>query len=138
MNVHLLLVVALPLACGTARSQEIIEIFKLQNQRITAVPGNATVYDVDALDAATERLSIGLPNDPVAAQRIAQQRLQALPPQDKDYLRRLSVAVVASAEYKIAKVPAVVFDRRAVVYGVFDVEKARGIYLSWVAHGAGK
>ena len=88
---------------------------------------------VDALHNATERLSVDLPNIPAEAQRIAEARLKALTAQDKEVLKQASTSVIRAAEYKIVKVPAIVFDGKGVIYGIADVEQARVMYRSWRA-----
>jgi integrating conjugative element protein (TIGR03757 family) len=121
------------LGCRGAHAQEVVEVFRLSNQTV-AGPAN-TIYVVDAMHNYTERLSVGLPKTPGQAQQVAQARLAALTAQDKEALHRASASVVRAAEYKIAKTPAIVFDGRAVVYGIADVEQARAIYRSWRARG---
>lgn len=117
-----------------ASAQERIEVFRLSDQSIAASPG-ATVYVVDAMRQHMARLSSGLPRNPADAQQAARARLQALTPQDKETLRSASTALVRAAEYRIAKAPAIVFDGRAVLYGITDIEQARAIYRGWLAKG---
>lgn len=113
-----------------ASAQERIEVFRLSDQSIASPPG-ATVYVVDAMRQHMARLSAGLPRNPADAQQVARARLQALTAQDKEVLRAASTALVRAAEYRIAKAPAIVFDGRAVLYGITDIEQARAIYRSW-------
>ena len=127
------LLAALTLACAIAApacAQERIEVFRLSDQPIVASPG-ATVYVVDAMRQHTARLSAGLPRNPADAQQVARARLQALTAQDKEVLHAASTALVRAAEYRLAKAPAIVFDGRAVLYGITDIEQARAIYRSW-------
>ena len=125
------------LACALpvpASAQERIEVFRLSDQSIVVSPG-ATVYVVDAMRQHMARLSSGLPRNPAEAQQVARARLQALTPQDKEVLHAASTALVRAAEYRIAKAPAIVFDGRAVLYGITDIEQARAIYRGWLAKG---
>jgi integrating conjugative element protein (TIGR03757 family) len=119
-----------------ASAQERIEVFRLSDQSIVASPG-ATIYVVDAMRQHMARLSSGLPRNPADAQQVARARLQALTPQDQETLRAASIALVRAAEYRIAKVPAIVFDGRAVLYGITDIEQARAIYRGWKASKGG-
>ena len=116
---------------NSAFAQEVVEVFRQSNQ--TVVGTATTVYVVDALHNATERLSMDLPNTPAEAQRIAEARLKALTAQDKEALQQASTSVIRAAEYKITKVPAIVFDGKGVIYGIADVEQARVMYRSWRA-----
>ncbi len=127
------------LACVTpppAAAQERIEVFRLSDQSIVASPGT-TVYVVDAMRQYMARLSSGLSRNPADAQQAARTRLQALTAQNKEALHAASSALVRAAEYRIAKAPAIVFDGRAVLYGITDIEQARAIYRGWKASQGG-
>ena len=117
--------------CFAAQAQEVVEVFRLSNQSVVGAAN--TVYVVDALHNATERLSAGLPNTPAEAQKQAEARLKALTEQDKEAFHQASTSVIRAAEYKITKVPAIVFDGKGVIYGIADVEQARIMYRSWRA-----
>jgi len=83
------------------------------------------VIDLDApgriVDSA---LAAGLPTDPTRAAAIARQRLQG----GSDALqKRLALAyqgVIEAWSLGITKIPAVIVDRKYVVYGVQDVDRA--------------
>ena len=107
-----------------------VEVFKLGGQKLSGV-GDATVYEVDRLQAITERLSIGLPADARRAGEIARARFDAMPDAEQAELQHAARVVGQAAHYRIDKVPAIVFDGRAVVYGVTDVARARTIYRRW-------
>jgi len=84
----------------------------------------ARVIELDLPERIESELSAGLPNDPRRAVALVQQRLrdggQALQ-------RRLASAYQGVTEawgLGLAKVPAVVVDRRYVVYGESDVAHA--------------
>ena len=106
------------------------EVFKLGAQRVTGV-GDATVYEVDRLRGITQRLSIGLPADAKRAGEIARARFDAMSDAERAELQLAARVVGQAAHYRIDKVPAIVFDGRAVVYGVTDVARARTIYRRW-------
>jgi integrating conjugative element protein (TIGR03757 family) len=131
-----LVIAALVLCLGPAavRAQEVVEVFRLSDQSVTGSPA-ATVYVIDAMHHFTERLSVGLPKTAAEARPVARARLEALTPQDKEALHRASTGLIRAAEYQIVKAPAIVFDRKAVVYGISDVEQARAIYRGWRARG---
>ena len=83
------------------------------------------VIDLDApgriVDSA---LAAGLPTDPMRATAIARQRLQG---GGNALQKRLALAyrgVVEAWSLGVTKIPAVVVDRRYVVYGVPDVDRA--------------
>jgi integrating conjugative element protein (TIGR03757 family) len=87
-----------------------------------------TVYDLDGLEHFETYLSQQLPREPTAAETEALRRLQHIDrlrlQAAKDAARGLTLA----SEYGIDRVPAIVFDGRAVVYGVTDVEIAIAHY----------
>ena len=124
----LLLVVA---GLGSASGEAVrVEVFKLGGQRLTGV-GDATVYEVDRLRAITERLSVGLPADAERAGEIARARFDSMSDAEQAELQHAARVVGQAAHYRIDKVPAIVFDGRAVIYGVTDVARARTIYRRW-------
>lgn len=112
---------------------ETTEVFRLSTQPDFLNSAGATVYIVDAMNILTQRLSVGLPPNKAEAARIATQRLNALTPQDKQAMRIASTARIRAAEYQIIKTPAIVFDGKAVLYGMNDVEQARVMYRAWRA-----
>ena len=86
--------------------------------------GGARVIELDLPERIEAELAAGLPNDPSRAAALVQQRLrdggQALQ-------RRIGSAYQGVADawgLGIAKIPAVVVDRRYVVYGEPDVPRA--------------
>lgn len=126
----------LTVASTSALATETTEVFRLSTQPDFLNSAGATVYVVDVMTILTQRLSVGLPPNKVEAVRIATQRLNALTPEDKQAMRIASTARIRAAEYQIVKTPAIVFDGKAVLYGMNDVEQARGIYRTWRAqHG---
>jgi integrating conjugative element protein (TIGR03757 family) len=84
----------------------------------------ARVIDLDLPDRIEAELAAGLPNDPNSAAALVQQRLRDGGP---TLQRRIGSAYQGVADawgLGIAKVPAVVVDRRYVVYGEPDVARA--------------
>lgn len=89
-------------------------------------------HDLDAALRFEEQLSAGLPADPLAAEPLARQRLQAL---DLDrYAAQLRAAfrgALLAHGYALVKYPAIVFDGEAVVYGVRRLDAALRHYERW-------
>jgi integrating conjugative element protein (TIGR03757 family) len=82
----------------------------------------ARVVELDLPARIKAELSSGLPADPVHAEEIARQRVS-----DRELQRRLRAAWQGVAEARslnVLKIPAVVVDRRYVVYGEPDVSRA--------------
>jgi len=87
------------------------------------------VYDLDAPKRLEERLSANLPGDPAAAQRLLEQRLQAA-----DLEAQVLAAfggLLQAARLGLDRLPAVVFDDAAIVYGVTDLPGAAEQYARW-------
>lgn len=86
----------------------------------------AKVYLLDGLEQVSASLSAGLPSDQVAAQRIVQQRLRSMGASTLQQRTQSSAEGIAlAARYGIDRVPAVVFNGAAVVYGETDIDVAR-------------
>lgn len=121
---------AFMVSAHSAWAEDVIEVFKLTSQSVRNTPG-AKVYDVDALQLMADRLSEGLPPSPELAKAAAMARFQGMSDKDKANLQYAARVVGQAAHYGIRKVPAIVFNRRAVIYGVPDVGRARVLYLQW-------
>jgi integrating conjugative element protein (TIGR03757 family) len=83
---------------------------------------DARVIELDRAARIEAELSAGLPADPEHAADIARQRVQ-----DLELPRRLQAAYQDIAEARslnVVKIPAVIVDRRYVVYGDADVSRA--------------
>lgn len=87
-------------------------------------PAGARVIELDLPERIEAELAAGLPSDPSRAAVLAQQRLRD---GGQTLQRRIGSAYQGVADawgLGIAKVPAVVVDRRYVVYGEPDVARA--------------
>lgn len=122
------------LAAGPGRAQEHVEVFQLSTQQVRGVDG-AAVHYVDSIQRLTAALSVGLPPSAQQAAAIAKERFAALSNADRQDIEAGARALDLSARYRLTKVPAIVFDQRAVVYGVPDVDAARTMYRAWRARG---
>lgn len=103
-----------------------IQVFTDRDHPVQA-PKEIRVVELDAPTSLEVGLSFRLPPDPTRATAIARTRLNA---GGASLQRRLALAyqgVVYAWSLGIEKVPAVVVDRRYVVYGVPDVARAISI-----------
>jgi integrating conjugative element protein (TIGR03757 family) len=88
------------------------------------VPPGARLIELDAASAITSELSTKLPSNPEQAAKTARQRLKS---GGLDLQRRLARAYQGIADawsLGVIKIPAVVVDRRYVVYGEPDARRA--------------
>ncbi|NMG00745.1 TIGR03757 family integrating conjugative element protein [Aromatoleum toluolicum] len=124
------------LACAAAlppvQAQKRVEVFLLGTQHVRGT-GTATVYHIDGMERINAALSAGLLPDPAQAEAIARRRFEALTEADRRAIGISAQGLAAAMQYRLTKVPAIVFDGAAVVYGVEDVDQARAIYQTWRA-----
>ena len=88
------------------------------------------VFDLGAPERLEERLSMDLPSDPVLAERMLSERLQLLDLEAESF--SAFAGILRAAELGLDRLPAMVFDARAIVYGVFDLTRAYGLYRGWL------
>ena len=111
------------------------EVFTLSTIAMTNTPG-ATIYYVDGISQVQNYLSAGLPKDPAAAQVMAKERWGTLGRKGNQRLQNAGVGLGRAVQLGINRAPAIVFDDKAVVYGVTDVAYAAQLYRSSLASGA--
>lgn len=121
-------------AAAPVGAQEQVEIFLLAAHEVRGAQGTKVFY-VDAVELLAASLSAGLPADPARAAALARRRFDALSQADRQAAGAGAEARALATQYGLTKVPAIVFDRRAVVYGVLNVEEARALYRAWRARG---
>ena len=114
-----------------------IEVFTLSTIAMINTPGS-TIYYVDGISQIQNFLSAGLPKDPAAAQVMAKERWGTLGRQGNQQLQNAGVGLGRAVQLGINRAPAIVFDDKAVVYGVTDVAYAAQIYRSRLASGAAR
>lgn len=148
---RLALLVALSLSLGGGASAAAdgrgpvrVEVFTAQDLPPSALrrddPRGASVavevYALDGLDKLAADLSDQLPTEPKVARRTARARLGRVgpgqaDPEQLDALQRAASGLLKAAGYGIDRYPAVVFDGRAVVYGVTDLDGALRRFETW-------
>jgi integrating conjugative element protein (TIGR03757 family) len=90
-----------------------------------------TIYSVDGLDRFHSALSEGLPADPEAAKTAALRRIQRLDETQVAPAKNAAIGLAKAIQYGVDRCPAVVFDERAVVYGVTGLAEALDRYEAW-------
>lgn len=104
-----------------------VEVFANSAMLLTHADG-ATVYLLDGLQLLEAQLSQGLPTTESEATRVARERMQRLGNQVQARAANAAQGMALAAQYGIDRIPAVVIDGRAIVYGVTDVQKAVAAY----------
>jgi integrating conjugative element protein (TIGR03757 family) len=114
-----------------------IEIFAAADVSVTQTSVESqtslsvAVYAIDAFAELQSTLSRDLPVEPEAAKAIALDRIERLGPDRTEHLKTAALGLASAYQYGLDRYPAVVFDGRAVVYGVTDLAEALAIYTSW-------
>ena len=113
-----------------------IEVFTNSSLQIVSGNDHTTVYLIDRIYKLQEELSIDLPADSESAKSLALQRFQRMDTQLSRELENAAKGLVQATQYGIDRYPAVVFDGRAVVYGLTDIPAATQLYQRWQAESA--
>ncbi|PHV19190.1 TIGR03757 family integrating conjugative element protein [Janthinobacterium sp. BJB446] len=113
---------------NSSRPVTTVEVFSNSAIYLTNIR-DARVYVLDAMEALDSELSAGLPGNELEAQSILRQRLHALGA--AALARRTKSAaegIVQAARYGVDRIPAVVINGEAVIYGETDIDLARSIF----------
>jgi integrating conjugative element protein (TIGR03757 family) len=94
-----------------------------------------TVYKVDRINLFQQALSEDLPIDPKTAKQVALDRFQRMDSHLSSELENAAKGLIQAMQYGIDRYPAIVFDGKAVVYGVTDVKAANELYEQWRVEG---
>lgn len=89
------------------------------------------VYRLDGIQSMERALSEDLPPDAVAAKQIVLQRLQHLDQRSTEQMQQAAVGLAKAMQYGIDRVPAIVFNGVAAVYGSTDPGEALQRYRRW-------
>jgi len=90
-----------------------------------------TVHLVDGLEQFESALSEGLPNDAEAAKAEALRRIGELNETGIAPPKNAAIGLAKAVEYGVDRYPAIVFEGRAVIYGVTDLVEALDRYDAW-------
>lgn len=104
-----------------------VEVFTNSSILLTGTEG-ARIYYMDGLEQLENELSQGLPEDPQRAAQIARNRLRMMGPALQKRAMNAGEGITRASYYGVNRVPAVVFDGKAIVYGVTDIRKAIALY----------
>jgi len=90
-----------------------------------------TVYYIDRIDRLQQELSKDLPADPETAKQTALHRFQHMDNKLSHELENAANGLAEAMQYGIDRYPAIVFDGKAVVYGITDIRTATQRYRQW-------
>lgn len=87
------------------------------------------VFRLDAMAQIGEQISAGLPPTEAAARAYMQQHQAQIKQRYKEQIVNAANGMSLAVHYRLDRLPAVVINRRSVIYGVADVDQAVGLYL---------
>lgn len=120
---HWLIAVLCGLMVATRATAADIRVFTDRNHPVEA-PADVRVVELDVPSRIEAELAANLPADPAQAAAIVQQRLKDDGANLQHRLANAYQGVADARSLGITKIPAVVVDRRYVVYGERDVTRA--------------
>jgi integrating conjugative element protein (TIGR03757 family) len=115
----------------------VMEVFTTSEQPVVGAEherlrtATITTYAVDGLERFESGLSEGLPGGPEAAKAEALRRIQHLDDARMASAKNAALGLAKAVQYGVDRYPAIVFDGRAVVYGVTDLVEALDRFEAW-------
>ncbi len=126
---------------ASGSQQTVVDAFTTSDRPVVrTIPGSAsrpfsgyavTAYEIDGIQTLERSLSRGLPSDRDRSEQLAIQRLHDLSDKERRLLRASATGLAKATHYGIDRLPAVVFDSEAVVYGITDIPAAIAVYETW-------
>lgn len=134
LMLFVLMIIGTPVWAGDVLT---IEVFTTSERAVSGADherfrsATVTTYAVDRLDRFQSALSEGLPADPKAAKAEALRRVQQLDDARMAPAKNAAIGLAKAVQYGVDRYPAIVFDGRAIVYGVTDLVEALDRYDAW-------
>ncbi len=123
--------------CSAAAEGELtIEVFATTDRPVAigSQPRIAVkTVDVDGVERFDAALSRDLTRDHATAQAEVGSRLASVSKADFNNVRRAAIGLADASQLGVDRIPAVVFNRSAVVYGVTNLNEALDRYQAWAA-----
>ena len=92
------------------------------------------VLNLDAVTAVERNLSEDLPADSVQAQALVEQRIAEIGRSNLEAeIRKAYLPLATMMSYGLDRYPVIIFDRRAVIFGVTDLPWAISQYRQWLS-----
>lgn len=117
-------------AAGAGEAVAAVEVFTDSQSPVVNAESTLTVYVVDGIARLQQDLSRDLPSDPAQAKAVVLTRLQQQNTPNHE-LGNAAQGLLRAQQYGLERYPAIVFDGRAVVYGVTDLHTAQQHYEQW-------
>ena len=118
----------------SADDQPVVEVFTTSD--VSIITGlrvdRVELYKIDGIRRFEEEISRDLSRDAKTARRQAIERVTQLDKGQKQQVQRTAIGLAKALQYGIDRYPAIVFDGKAVVYGVTNLAEAMYLYREWL------
>ncbi len=113
-----------------------VEVFTTADRQVRWEPEAAQnidlqVYELNRIQIFETALSNDLPADRNQAKQIVLQRIQQMDEQPMPAIQNAAVGLAKAMQYGVDRYPAILFDGKAVVYGLTDLSVALDHYRVW-------
>jgi len=92
-------------------------------------------YELNGIKLVEAELSYELTADPEQSKSLVLQRIQTLSDQTRARMQRSAIGLAKAMQYGVDRVPAIVFDGQAVLYGMTDLQVVLAYYQAWRTRG---
>ena len=124
-------------------SPRLIEIFTTSENQLLGTPSQQIVpihpdielqqYLLDGIQRVEVYLSHDLSTELRQATQVALRRIQLLDAKAMEALQQTAIGLAKAMQYGLDRYPAIVFDNKAVVFGMTDLESALETYRRWLS-----
>lgn len=122
---------AAPAAAHAQAGVTTVEVFANSATHVRAQPQTPylqRIYRVDAMAAISQQLSMRLPGNEAEAKAYMLQAEAQIRKRYKDQIVNAAHGMSLAIHYRLDRLPAIVINRSAVIYGVADVDQAVALY----------
>lgn len=105
--------------------------FPIEPEQLGETSAEVRQYALDGVAKFERRLALGIPADPEDAKEVVLERIGTLTAADSSELKAAADGIALAAQQGVERVPAMVFNREAVVYGDRRVADALNRYRAW-------
>lgn len=111
-----------------------VDIFVDQPQSFISIPGvSINVHDLSAPERLSQRYLPELPPDPAQAKKMAMAFFASSKGREYQHqLKEVAEHQTHLMRFNIQKIPAMVFDGKAVIYGSTDIQRGLEIYQNYL------
>lgn len=124
-------VAAAPASAKAQAGVTTVEVFANSATHIHAQPQTPylkRIYRVDAMAAISQQLSMRLPGDEAQAKTYMLQAEAQIRKRYQDQIVNAAHGISLAIHYRLDRLPAIVINRNAVIYGIANVDQAVALY----------